>query len=471
MAKILAHPFLSHHASRQLYILAHNLIIPFASPIEKRLLDRFEKANIDTPTLIQQMSEGGSGSLIGLWELSLERARKYEEYKKRKRRRRKSQDIEIIETTTEFIHEQIASTPQELTPIEQRFPGRDFQLSTPTHPPDERPRSRRERLPSTRSRSPSQSPTKAYTYRQPVSPRKPKERTAKGFFQALRNVMSDWSFRNGHKLTHKKSKAAINPDGNGTIGKDRKTPLELKKSGESASKEELKRKRKGSLPNISIHPPPSRDVERSPISYIGDGSPAAPNDDDESEGNGHSRKSRHNRPSYRRRSTSSSITSRQSRHRYSHSKTSSTSSAGSGSALSTPRHSKGSLKVVPATPPPHILTHEGAKGLGPVWGEGVIIARRRRSPFKGPPVGFMSGVAGGKRKGQNKEIDKWSEGVIKEEDEEVVEDDLVDEVDIEIDVEVEELGRRSYEAAELYSVGQGGKLDISLDGSTNARCE
>ena len=473
LAQILSHPFLSPHASKQAHILAHNLVIPFASPLEKRLLDRFEKANIDTRTLIQQVGEGGSGSLIGLWELSVERARKLEEHRKRKKKRRKSQDIDI-EIISDY-RDDVVSTPQELTPLESHFTGREFSLPRPPVFADERPRSRaskgsrasrRERPPSSRSRS--ISPSKSHTYRRPASPRKHKGRESKGIFHTLRNLLSDWT-RQGQKLTHKKSKAAIQPDGNGIPGKDFKVLLELKKSKsrESAPKEELKRNRKGNLPNISIQAPPNRHDERSPVSYIDTESPAPALDDDESDATagGGPRVSRHHRPSYRRRSTSSSITSHRSRHRYSHSKTSSTSSAGSGS-VSTPRHSKGSLKIVPATPPPHLLTHEGAKGAGTLWGDGIVIARRRRSPFRGPAVGFMSGGSGGKRKGQGKQGGKWPEGAIKEEDEEVLEEeDIIDEGDM--DGDGEEIGRGSYDIAELHGAGRRGS-DVDVDGQSTS---
>ena len=374
-----------------------------------------------------------------------------EEYRKRKKKRRKSQDIEILETSPYVHDDEMISTPQELTPLENKFPGRDFSLSRPPAFPDNRPRSRAtrgERPASLRSRS--LSPTK-----QPASPQKfNKERASKGFFHALRNLLSDWSQRSGQKLMHKKSKAALIQDANGINGKDVKNTLELKKSAESGSKEELKRNhRKGNPPNISILPPP----ERSPISYTDTASPAPANYDNESEGNGGTRISVHRRPSYRRRSTSSSINSLRSRHRYSHSKTSSTSSAGSGS-VSTPRHSKGSLKIVPATPPPHLLSHEGATVVGQLWGEGVVIARRRRSPFRGPQVGFMSGSLGGKRKGgQGSKNGKWPEGAIEEEDEEVMDEDAVD--DIEGDGDGDELGRGSYDVAELDAVRRGSDAD------------
>jgi len=408
---------------------------------------------------MRQVGDIGSGSLVGLWELSLERAKKVEEYRKRKKRRRKSKDIEILETSP-YMNEEMSATPQELSPIENRFP--DFTLAgSPVLYGGERPQSRGSRASRRASRSRSHSPTKVYTYRRLASPQKAnKERTSKGIFHALRNLLSDWSNRHGHKLTHKKSKAGLNQDGNGINGKDVKRPLELKRSGESASKEELRRNRKGNPPNISILPPP----ERSPLSYADTESPARPSNDDESEGNGGVRLPRHNRPSYhRRRSTSSSINSLHSRHRYSHSRTSSTSSAGSGS-VSTPRHSKGSLKIVPATPPPHLLSHEGAKSMGQVWGEGVVIARRRRSPFRGPTVGFMSGSLGSKRKGgQGKENGKWQEGAIKEEDEEVSEEAVVD--DIEGDGDVEEMGRGSYDISEL----DGRRRESDVDGrSTSA---
>jgi hypothetical protein len=453
LAKILVHPFLSHHSSRQVHILAHNLVIPFAAPLEKRLLDRFEKAHIDTRALIQQMSEGGSGSLIGLWELSLDRARKLEESKKRKKKRRASTDIEIIEGPRKILVDvDMISTPREMTPVDKRF-VQEFSLPQPPTLPDERPRSRgsrasrssrRERPP---SRSRSRSPSKGYTYRRPASPhKKSKER---GFFHALRSLLSDWSQRQSQRLSHKKSKAALT-NGDGINAKDIKNPLEVQRSGDATSKEELRRNRKGMLPNISIHPPPNRHLEEntdteSPLPHDG-------NDEYESaESAAGRRMSRHNRPSYRRRSTSSSINSLHSHHRYSHSKTSSTSSAGSGS-VTTPRHNKSNLKVVPATPPPHLLTHEGAKGAGTLWGEGIVIARRRRSPFKGPPVGFMAGV--GKRKGQGKQNGKWPEGAIKEEDEEVL-DGEGDEGDLEIDGEGDDVERDSYEAEEINSMRQG----------------
>src|SRR5579862_5151407 len=438
--KILAHPFLNQHASKQIHILAHNLVIPFAAPIEKRLLDRFEKANIDTRTLIQQMSEGGCGSLIGLWELTLERARKLEEHKKKRKKRRRSQDIEVLEITAARssyeLNEELVSTPSEMTPMNQRFVDREFSPPKPPVFSEERPQSRASKgsrrgdRPPSRSRS--RSPQKSYTYRRPASPTKSKERSSKGFLHVLRSIMSGWSHNSGKKLTHKKSKVGLMADN--ASNKENKNPLELKKSGESSSKEE-KRNRKPHLPNISIHPPPNR--EETPSDFD---SPARGNDDDsESAAGGSQRRSRQNRPSYRRRSTSSSVNSMHSLHHYSHSKTSSTSSAGSGS-VSTPRHSRGNLKIVPATPPPHLLTHEGAKGPGPVWGDGIVIARRRRSPFRGPPVGFMSNVTG-KRKNQGEQNGKWPEGAIKEEDEDAHdEEEAVDDADVEVDLEVEDMG-------------------------------
>ena len=119
-------------------------------------------------------------------------------------------------------------------------------------------------------------------------------------------------------------------------------------------------------------------------------------------------------------------------------------------SVSTPRHNKGNLKIVPATPPPHLLSHEGAKGFGAMWGEGVVIARRRRSPFRGPPVGFMASSIGKNRKGQPNQSGKWPEGAIQEEDEDVYGEDAIDESYLEGDGDLDELGNRgSYDISEL----------------------
>jgi hypothetical protein len=60
----------------------------------------------------------------------------------------------------------------------------------------------------------------------------------------------------------------------------------------------------------------------------------------------------------------------------------------------------------------------------------------------------MSGPAG-KRK-QGKQNGKWPEGAIKEEDEEVIEADIVDEGDaFEVDGDGDALGRESYDVGEL----------------------
>jgi hypothetical protein len=448
LAKILDHPFLTHQAPRQLHILAHNMLVPFSTPIEKRLLDRFEKANIDTHRIMQQVAEGGTGPLVGLWELSLEKALRHEEHKKRKKKRRQSHEISLISTTEYVDDDEVMVSPRAMTPTtpeDTRFTESGFAVAMPSPLQEEKRRKSPISKASLGSRS--QSPTK-YIYQRPASPKKVREKQSRGIFHALRNLISDWS-RQGQKLTHKKSKVALVSDTANTLagGKDVKNQLELKKSksGESTSKDEPRRNRKGIPPSISIIPPQvhSRNEARSPTAETE--SPAPGTEGYESEGYD-SRLPRHKRSSYhRRRSTSSSITSLHSRHRYSHSKTSSTSSMESGS-VSTPRHNKGNLKIVPATPPPHLLTHEGAKGFGSLWGDGVVIARRRRSPFRGPPVGFMSSSLGKNRKGQPKPNGKWPEGAIQEEDEDVYEN-AIDEGDLEGEGDLDELGgRASYDA-------------------------
>ena len=70
----------------------------------------------------------------------------------------------------------------------------------------------------------------------------------------------------------------------------------------------------------------------------------------------------------------------------------------------------------------------------------------------------MSGSLGGKRKGsQGNKNGKWPEGAIKEEDEEVIEDDIADEIEGYADGD--ELGRGSYDIAELDAVRRASDAD------------
>jgi hypothetical protein len=73
--------------------------------------------------------------------------------------------------------------------------------------------------------------------------------------------------------------------------------------------------------------------------------------------------------------------------------------------------------------------------------------------------------SGGKRKGQGKQNGKWPEGAIKEEDEEVMEDDIVDEGDtfeVEGDGDGEAPGRGSYDVGELDAERRGA-VDTDAD--------
>jgi hypothetical protein len=59
----------------------------------------------------------------------------------------------------------------------------------------------------------------------------------------------------------------------------------------------------------------------------------------------------------------------------------------------------------------------------------------------------MSGSSGNKRKSQGKQNGKWPEGAIKEEDEEVIDEDAVDDID-----DGDEIRRGSYDVGELDTV-------------------
>jgi hypothetical protein len=74
----------------------------------------------------------------------------------------------------------------------------------------------------------------------------------------------------------------------------------------------------------------------------------------------------------------------------------------------------------------------------------------------------MSG-SGGKRKGQGKQNGKWPEGAIKEEDEEVIEDDIIDEGDtFEVEGDGDAPGRGSYDVGELDAERRGA-VDTDAD--------
>jgi hypothetical protein len=73
----------------------------------------------------------------------------------------------------------------------------------------------------------------------------------------------------------------------------------------------------------------------------------------------------------------------------------------------------------------------------------------------------MAGVNGKRKREQGKQNGKWPEGAIKEEDEEVLDEDIADEGDVEadIDADVDELGRESYDISELDAVTRSGLSD------------
>jgi len=77
-------------------------------------------------------------------------------------------------------------------------------------------------------------------------------------------------------------------------------------------------------------------------------------------------------------------------------------------------------------------------------------------------VGFMSNAAG-KRKNQAKQNGKWPEGAIKEEDEEAPDEEAVDDADVEADVEIDDVGRGSYDVGELDAARRGDEVDADVD--------
>lgn len=150
-----------------------------------------------------------------------------------------------------------------------------------------------------------------------------------------------------------------------------------------------------------------------------------------------------------RKSTSSSISSvRSIHHRHSHSKASSTSSNSlNGTATKTTRSPRTSVKVLPATPtagafPSNIRLIRGANHyneaapFGAQSPGGLVFAKRKKRPFKGPTlnIGATTGLGGPSRREASVSRSGSAAGrrsgeIIEEEDEEDEEEE-VEEVDV-----------------------------------------
>ncbi|KAF2474693.1 Pkinase-domain-containing protein [Lindgomyces ingoldianus] len=432
LADILQNPWLAEHAPRQQEILKLQQPAPFTTDLEKEVLQRMRAAGVDIDMVIENVLAQRCDSLAGWWALLSE---KEERKARRRERKRKEREAEakslrrlsaasgrldklaptIKETDEEGLHSpllgdppksrgralnrtSVHGTPADLPRLPESHIDRDSEEPPPPIEKDHirnsdsssRPPPPPKELGNRRSRS---------SMLQVVSTNPdllhpngfvPKRR--RKYQQPFINHLA--SLRNWIKET---SKRARSPGSKASSGKSPTVP--------PSKSPDLRRRLSNANRDSSVHAhpnlTPSTHFQARPrVSTAGSGkrpsvspSPLTP------------------RSSYRRssgglrgrKSTSSSISSIRSmpHHHHSHSKASSTSSASLASpAVSTSGHKAksphSSVKVLPATPtnstfPSNIrvvrapLSEGGAAfGTAPPPSPGLIFAKRKRSPFKGP---------------------------------------------------------------------------------------
>ena len=88
LSDILAHPFLSEHASEQLAVLKIPRPSAFTTPLEKTTLQRMKSAGVNIDEVIESVVAQRCDPLAGWWALLIEKEQRKEQKRERKRRER-----------------------------------------------------------------------------------------------------------------------------------------------------------------------------------------------------------------------------------------------------------------------------------------------------------------------------------------------------------------------------------------------
>lgn len=88
LGDILAHPFLSEHASEQLAVLKIPRPSAFTTPLEKTTLQRMKSAGVNIDEVIESVVAQRCDPLAGWWALLIEKEQRKEQKRERKRRER-----------------------------------------------------------------------------------------------------------------------------------------------------------------------------------------------------------------------------------------------------------------------------------------------------------------------------------------------------------------------------------------------
>lgn len=91
LSDILAHPFLSDHASEQLAILKIPQPSAFTTPLEKTTLQRMKSAGVNIDDVVECVLAQRCDPLAGWWALLIEKEQRKEQKRERKRREREAE--------------------------------------------------------------------------------------------------------------------------------------------------------------------------------------------------------------------------------------------------------------------------------------------------------------------------------------------------------------------------------------------
>ncbi|KAI4110199.1 MAG: hypothetical protein L6R37_000092 [Teloschistes peruensis] len=443
LADILTNPFLVDHAPQQQAILKLTQPPPFTTDLEKQTLERMRSAGVDIDRVIENVLAQRCDGLAGWWALLIEKERRKEKRRERKRKEREleaknlrrlsaaSSRFERISAPLREVDEDaqlilpelpklpegaILDSPRSATPPPpiEKDPVRSTSSSgqRPSPPPKERRRSKGSTFQLVAAQNPeSLAPPNG------LLKRRSGRRTSRNPFMNQLASIKHWFVESAKRAKSPSMKSEVS-----TL----KPPLEKSPKDSRTS------------PTISDHhskaaafstPPQQYHQPQPRTTYVAHARITTP----------HNRSSLSPAPltphsSYRhssagtiglrgRKSTSSSVSSIRSLHHvHTHSKASSTSSTSNSvhssafpSTASAPKRSPHpSVKVLPSTPttttfpsnirlvraPPHNSYNESAFPQSFGGSNGLVFAKRKKTPFRGPMLtlngaGFASSTGGG----------------------------------------------------------------------------
>ncbi|KAK7512264.1 kinase-like domain-containing protein [Phyllosticta citriasiana] len=485
LSELLQHPWLSEHAPQQQAILKLQQPPPFTTDLEKETLQRMRSAGVDIDQVIENVLAQRCDSLAGWWALLIEKEERKAKRRERKRKEREAEAKSLrrlsAASRASSRLDRLAPTIREVDesavpilgdPPKSRGRNRDRGASptsaTPELPLVPEASNTQKPLPPEKDRRVSSSrsrpnlPPKEYTRSRRSSmlhvvTTNPELLSTNGYVPKRRRKYQQPFFAQLASLKHWFKESAKRARSKSPGSKNSKSP-KVNQGKLTKSDEERRPSAPTSANTVrpSTHPRPDTQPR---ATY-----PQRPRVSTRASSSSYKRTSISPSPmtprstSYRRssaglqsrKSTSSSVSSiRTIHHAHTHSKTSSTSSASISSpsvSNRTGRSPHQSVKVLPNTPtgstfPSDIRLVRGAAtansegnaafGSLPLHGPGVLFARRKRSPFKGPglSMGIHHGSPNGSRvrdasgsRTSSVQGRRSGEMIIQEEDEDELED-------------------------------------------------